>query len=271
MRLRPGLAPAELSQRRGGHQDRHHIAPRPQVHDEQPVSHRIRSQCHPSKMGREPCSIHQEPRRPVALPENTDRVHNPRRQDRRAYSDPAWPRQCRIRIRSSVLSPWIVYPVSVFRKGNRSAWFLVNAARLSSHFGWVALGSNSVGHRFLIMNLRSWGNMVPVLVSTTPLGQFSRCESRSKSHRKQVIRGSDSAEMIVLETRSAFSDWLAHFRKVRFRVSYSAMASLSTSSSPVAAAGFMVSASRRMSAAIAFANSRIFLMTSLRQRTPSHT
>src|ERR1022692_503260 len=165
---------------------------------------------------------------------------------------PALPRPCRSRIRSSVLSPWIVYPVKVLKNGNGSAWLRVNAARLSSHTACVALGSNSVGHRLHIMNLRSWGTMMPVLVSSTPLAQFSRCESRSKSHRKQVIRGSDSAEIIVLETRSAFSDWLAHFRKVRFRVSYSAMASLSTSSSPVAAAGFMVSASRRMSAAIAF-------------------
>src|ERR1019366_4626829 len=119
----------------------------------------------------------------------------------------------------------MVYPVNVFKNGRRSAWFLVNAARLSSHFGWVALGSNSVGHRLLIMNLRSCGIMVPVLVSTTPLGQFSRCESRSKSHRKHVIRGSDSAEMIVLEARSAFSLWLAHLRRLRFRVSYWAMAS----------------------------------------------
>src|SRR5476649_808529 len=114
----------------------------------------------------------------------------------------------------------MVYPVKVFKNGNRSAWFLVNAARLSSHFGWVAFGSNSVGHRPLIMNLRSCGNMVPVRRSTTPLGQFNRCESRSKSQRKQVIRGSDSAEMIVLETRSAFSLWLAHLRRLRFRLSY---------------------------------------------------
>src|ERR1017187_5299411 len=165
----------------------------------------------------------------------------------------------------------MVYPVNVFKNGNRSAWFLVNAARLSSHFGWVALGSNSVGHRLLIMYLRSWDIMMPVRRSTTPLTQFNRCESRSKSHWKQVIRGSDSAEIIVLETRSAFSLWLAHLRRLRFWVSYWARASLSTSSSPLAAGGFMASASWRMSAAIAFASSRTFLMTSLRQRTPSLT
>src|ERR1017187_4360422 len=133
----------------------------------------------------------------------------------------------------------MVYPVNVFRNGKRSAWFLVNAARLSSHLGWVAFGSNSVGHRLLIMYLRSWGNMVPVLVSTTPLAQFSRCESRSKSHRKQVMRGSDSAERIVLETRSAFSLWLAHFNNSRFRASNRCAASSSWAWSPLAAGGFM--------------------------------
>src|ERR1017187_58090 len=105
----------------------------------------------------------------------------------------------------------MVYPVNVFKNGTRSAWFLVNAARLSSHFGWVAFGSNSVGHRLLIMNLRSWGIIVPVRRCTTQFWQFSKSWSRSKSQRKQVMRGSDSAEMIVLETRSAFSLWLAHF------------------------------------------------------------
>src|ERR1035438_4608219 len=100
----------------------------------------------------------------------------------------------------------MVYPVYVFKNGTRSAWFLVNAARLSSHFGWVAFGSNSVGHRLLIMNLRSWGIMVPVRGSTTPLGQFSKCESRSKSQRKHVIHGSDSAEMIVLRSEEHTSE-----------------------------------------------------------------
>src|ERR1017187_1558108 len=133
----------------------------------------------------------------------------------------------------------MVYPVNVFKNGTRSAWFLVNAARLSSHFGWVAFGSNSVGHKLLIMYLRSWGIMMPVLVSTTPLAQFSRCESRSKSHLKHVIRGSDSAEMMVLDTRSAFSLWLAHFNNPRLHDSYWSKASLSWSTSPVEAGGFI--------------------------------
>src|ERR1019366_2343222 len=135
----------------------------------------------------------------------------------------------------------MVYPVSVFRNGKRSAWFLVNAARLCSHTGCVAFGWNSVGHRLHIMNLRSWGTMMPVLVSTTPLAQFSRCESRSKSHLKHVIRGSDSAEMIVLETLSAFSLWLAHFNNSRLRASNRCAASSSWAWSPVVAGGLMVS------------------------------